>query len=389
MSRPGGRMRIAMIGTRGVPAAYGGFETAVEEIGRRLVERGHEVVVYCRPSGPERPAEHLGMRLVHLPALRLKAAETLSHTALSALHAVTRRRAADVAFVFNAANAAFVPTLRLRRMPVALHMDGLEWKRGKWGRLGRRWYLFSEKLGVRVAQARIADAQGIADYYRDRYGADTDLIAYGAPIHDAPGTARLGELGLEPRGFHLIVARFEPENHVAELVEGYAASASTRPLIVVGSAPYAAEYTERIRRIAESDSRVRLLGGVWDSELLDQLYGGAASYLHGHSVGGTNPSLLRAMGSGAPVIAWDVVFNRDVAGPDARFAADPAAVASAIDELETDIDSAVRSGDALRERARARYDWDDVAAAYESLASRLLQTTPAQRRTAEPLEVTR
>ena len=173
-----GPLSIAMVGTRGVPAKYGGFETAVEEIGRRLADRGHEVVVYCRGGGGMRM--HRGMRRVELPALRTRSLETLSHTALSAAHQVFH--AADAAIVFNAANAPWRPLLRAARIPVATHMDGLEWKRAKWGPVGKRYYRVCESLAVRWSDALIADARGIADYYRHEFDADTRLLTYGAPI---------------------------------------------------------------------------------------------------------------------------------------------------------------------------------------------------------------
>jgi glycosyltransferase involved in cell wall biosynthesis len=365
-------MRIAMLGTRGVPARYGGFETAIEEIGKRLVARGHEVVVYCR--GAERPDldEHLGMQLVHLPAARKKALETLSHTALSTIDLWRRRRGRfDAAIVFNAANAPFLPAIRARRIGVAVHVDGLEWQRDKWSGAGQRYYRAVESLSVRWADALIADAQGIADYYTEEFGAETDLIAYGAPIQADPGASRVDELGLHPRKYHLVVARFEPENHVAEIVTGYVASHAELPLVVVGSAPYADEYTERVKALAGNDSRVRLLGGLWDQQQLDELYANALTYLHGHSVGGTNPSLLRAMGAGSGVVAYDVVFNREVLGEHGRFFTDPADLATLLDDAEAHPDASVDRGKALRDRAAAHYRWDDVALGYERLLSRL------------------
>ena len=365
------RLTIAMIGTRGVPAAYGGFETAIEEIGSRLVELGHDVVVYCRATpGSERLRTYKGMRLVYMPALRMKIAETLSHTAFSVLHAVTHKRP-DVAFVFNAANSPFLPMLTARGIPVALHVDGLEWKRGKWGPIGQRYYKLAEWLGVKFADSLIADAKGIAAHYRRTFDAPTELLTYGAPIHEAPASDRLRELELEPQGYHLVVARFEPENHVEEIVRGFHVSDARKALVVVGSAPYSAEYTQRIQRVAESDPRIHLLGGVWDQELLDQLYGNAASYLHGHSVGGTNPSLLRAMGSGAPVIAWDVDFNREVIAEHGRFFTSLGSVAREVERNEADAEAEVTRGARLRDRARENYDWDIVSAGYLSLAARL------------------
>ncbi|MFP7833507.1 DUF1972 domain-containing protein [Marisediminicola sp. LYQ134] len=359
-----------MIGTRGVPAAYGGFETAIDEIGRRLVARGHRVTVYCRFAPGEKKRTHAGMRLVHLPALRVKVAETLSHTALSIVHTLVGRKT-DAAFVFNAANSPFLPLLRFRRIPVALHMDGLEWKRGKWGPTGQKYYRLAEQLGVRWADSLIADAQGIADYYRREFDVPTELLTYGAPIIDDPHADRLAELGLEPGRFSLVVARFEPENHVDVIVEGYRKSASTLPLVVVGSAPYAEEYTAKIARLAEGDDRIRLVGGIWDQELLDELYSNAATYIHGHSVGGTNPSLLRAMGAGAAVLAFDVDFNREVLGGHGRFFSLPEDVAHEIDTSDSGSGASSDAGARLRERARSVYDWDRVTDGYEALARKI------------------
>ncbi|WP_027286497.1 glycosyltransferase [Ruania albidiflava] len=362
-------LRIAMVGTRGVPAAYGGFETAVEEVGRRLADRGHHVTVYTR--GQDRDTKHhLGMAVVHLPAVPQKQLETLSHTAFSTVHLALRRRP-DVAFVFNAANSPFVPLLRLRGVPVALHMDGLEWRRSKWGARGRAYYCWAEQNGVRTADALIADAPGIADYYDHQFGVPTELIRYGAPILEHPAEGRLTELGLEPDGYHLIVARFEPENHVLEIVEGYHRSGGRLPLVVVGSAPYSAEYTQQIQRIADKDTRIRLLGAVYDQELLDALYAAAFTYVHGHSVGGTNPSLLRAMGAGTAVIAFDVPFNREVLNSDCWFFQTAEHVAQAVEDAEAVPTLVAERGHRAQERARTSFRWDEVTDSYEKLAERL------------------
>jgi len=362
-------LTIAMVGTRGVPAAYGGFETAIEEVGRRLADRGHDVVVYTRGSA-HRAKTYLGMRVVHLPAIPVKQVETLSHSGLSVLHLMTRRRP-DATFVFNAANSPFLPLLRLRQAPVALHMDGLEWRRSKWGPRGKAYYRWAERFGVRQADALIADAPGITDYYTHQFDVPTELIRYGAPILEGLPKRGVSEMVLEPHGYHLVVARFEPENHVLEIVEGYRRSAARLPLVVVGSAPYSAEYTQQIEAAAEGDDRIRLVGGIYDQELLDALYANALTYLHGHSVGGTNPSLLRAMGAGTAVIGYDVPFNREVLDGMGGFFADAADVASRVMDAEADVDGMIALGAQLRDRARADFRWDDVADAYESLARRL------------------
>lgn len=362
----GDALSVAMVGTRGVPARYGGFETAVEEVGRRLVERGHRVRVYCRSGdGGPAPRTYLGMDLVTLPAVRRRSLETLSHTALSVGHLTARRT--DVAFVFNAANAPLLPLLRARGIPVATHVDGLEWKRAKWGGGGQRYYRTAEGLSVRWSDALIADAVGIADYYSDEFGARTRLLAYGAPLLVDPPNDLLDQFGVTPGGYHLVVARFEPENHVELAVAGYVQSKARLPLLVVGSAPYADDYTRRVQAAAGTDPRVRLLGGVWDQAALDQLYAHALTYVHGHSVGGTNPSLLRAIGAGAATVAFDVSFNREVLGESGRYFRSAQDVAHRIDEAERDPVATAARGAALQVRA-ADYDWTAVALGYEQLA---------------------
>ncbi len=375
---PAAPMSIALVGTRGVPARYGGFETCVEEVGYRLADKGHRVVVYCRkPAGPtagELSDTYRGMHLVHLPAMRKRSLETLSHTALSVRHLAFNRT--DAAVVFNSANAPFLPVLRMAKIPFATHVDGLEWQRGKWGKAGRKYYRVAESLSVRWSDALIADAQGIADYYTERFNAPTELIAYGAPVVSSDSD-RLRELGLSSRGFHLIVARFEPENHVDVIVAGYRASRSVLPLIVVGSAPYADHYTSRVHALA--DDRVRFLGGVWDQELLDQLYANALTYFHGHSVGGTNPSLLRALGAAAATNAFDVNFNREVLGDSGRYFANAEQAGELFEAAEADPEGSRQRGAASKERA-ALYDWDVVAEQYEELCRKLVRSRDDGRR---------
>lgn len=364
-------MKVAMVGTRGAPAHYGGFETCVEEVGARLVARGHQVTVYCRGEDDRGLATHRGMDLVHLPAVPRRTLETLSHTALSVAHVVAHRP--DVAIVFNSANAPLLPVLRAAAIPVATHVDGLEWKRSKWGPAGRRYYRNAEALAVRWSDALIADATGIQDYYRQEFGTPTELISYGAPIVGDRRPEALAGLGLHEQGYHLVVARFEPENHVDMVVEGYVASGATRPLVVVGSTPYSDDHTRRIHSLG--DERVRFLGGVWDQDLLDQLYANALTYLHGHSVGGTNPSLLRAIGAGTATNAFDVRFNREVLGGSGRYFSTATGVMALVDQAEAEPAGARLRGVEALARA-AHYDWDDVAGRYEALCLRLAAEGP-------------
>lgn len=366
-------LRIALLGTRGVPARYGGFETCVEEVGQRLASRGHTVTVYCRRGNDpaNAAAEYLGMQLIHLPALKRRSLETLSHTGLSTGHLVANR--ADVAIVFNAANAVFLPILRAAGIPVATHVDGLEWQRAKWAGMGKRYYRLAESLAVRWSDALIADAKGIQDYYRQEFHASTTYLAYGAPIRDSGAIHRLAEMELEAKKYHLVVARFEPENHLHLIVEGYVRSSATCPLIVVGSAPYSDEYSRQLRSLA--DDRVRFVGGIWDQELLDQLYANALVYWHGHSVGGTNPSLLRAMGAGAAINAYNVIFNREVLGEAGQYFSDVSTIPDLIQSAEDPACDTMLRGKKAQAEA-LRYNWDWVTDGYEELCRNLVERLP-------------
>jgi glycosyltransferase involved in cell wall biosynthesis len=360
-----------MMGTRGVPALYGGFETAVEEIGSRLAARGHEVTVYCRNPG-QTLVRYRGMRLVNVPAVRHRVAETLSHSAVSTAHAIIRDRP-DAVLLMNAANAPLLQPLKAARIPTAIHLDGLESRREKWRGAGARYFRWAEKASVRWGQEVIADADAIAAHVQERYGRACVVIPYGAAVM-SPGSTRLTEVSVEPGGYHLVVARFEPENHVLEAVHGFRRSTESRDLLVVGSAPYSQWYVDKVRSAGAGDARIRFLGGVYDQDLLDELYGNACTYVHGHSVGGTNPSLLRAMGAGAPVLAYDVEFNREVTGGAALFWGDADDLTAHLDRIgQGGADAELASFSALgQERVSRVYQWDNVTDQYEDLLRRLV-----------------
>ena len=364
-------MKVALMGTRGVPAQYGGFETAVEEIGKRLARRGYDVTVYCR-NPRQRMTRYEGMRLVNAPALRHRMAETLSHTTASTAHAIIRDHP-DVVLLLNAGNAPLLKPLKFAGIPTAIHLDGLESKREKWRGAGARYYRWAEKASVSWGQEVIADAQAIADHVKATYGRDCVVIPYGAEVID-PGDDLLNRADAVAGGYHLVVARFEPENHVLDAVHAYRASAETRPLLVVGSAPYSEWYVQQVHTAAGDDPRIRFLGGIYDQHLLDQLYANAITYLHGHSVGGTNPSLLRAMGAGTPVLAFDVEFNREVTAEQAFFWRDAAELTMLIDRVATGELDEQREAYAAAGRARVAtvYQWDLVTDAYEALIRRLM-----------------
>jgi len=358
-------MKIALIGTRGVPARYGGFETCAEEVGKRLARRGHDVRVYCRKGYYDRTYEfYEGMRLVYLPALNVRFVETLSHTALSLVHALTRRT--DVLLVFNSANSPLVALPSLAGRKIVLHTDGLEWMREKWSGLGRRYYKLMERQAARLPVALISDSREIVRHYRQAYGRATRYISYGAPVVESRDQALLGRFGLEPGGYFLQIARFEPENNQILAVRAFEKLETEKKLVLVGGARYRTRAVEELTAV--KDRRILFPGFCYESDVLQELLCGACAYIHGNEVGGTNPGLLQAMGAGAFVIARDVPFNREVCADAALYFRKDAADLREKMRWILDHES---EGRAFRERAqriiRERYDWDAVAAEYERL----------------------
>jgi glycosyltransferase involved in cell wall biosynthesis len=358
-------VKLAILGTRGVPARYGGFETLAEELGKRLSERGHEVTVYGRRGVVDPDLDcHLGMRLKVLPAIRSKHLETVSHTFISALHAVFK--GFDAVLMCNAANAPFVPILRLTGTPVALNVDGLERKRRKWGFAGQNYYRLCERLAACLPNAIVTDAEMIRRYYQLSYHKESTMIAYGGDLAPPEGRDVLERLGLEPGAYLLYVSRFEPENNPDRVVEAYAKLGGSRSLVMVGSAPYAAELTARVHELA--DDRVILPGAIYGDGYRQLLFG-CRAYIHATEVGGTHPALVEAMGAGRPVLYYDTMENREVvgtAGLKFRFEGE-SSLERVLGELIEDEARLEELGRRESQRTAERYTWEGVADAYEAL----------------------
>lgn len=360
-------LRIALIGTRGVPARYGGFETCAEEVGKRLARRGHDVRVYCRSRySPERLKFYEGMRLIRLPALRSRIGETLSHTALSLIHAAFGKT--RVVLVFNTANSPLVWLARLAGKKAVLHTDGLEWEREKWRGLGSRYFKWAARRATRLPGPLISDSREIQAYYRRVFSRETEYIAYGAPLLESRRPELLDPFGLRPGGYVLQMARFEPENNIHLTIEAFAGLAADRKLVLIGGASYDTPYARKVNEAAAADPRVILPGFVYDPEILRELLTNAYAYVHGNEAGGTNPGLLQALGAGCAVLARDVPFNREVCGPEGVYFS--GAAGDLRDKLQWALDNPGRLEEmkaAGRRVIRERYDWDTVAAAYERL----------------------
>lgn len=358
-------MRIAILGTRGIPASYGGFETFAEHLATRLVARGHEVTVYCRSHYVSpRQLEYHGVKLTVLPTVRHKYFDTVVHTFLSAVHAVSRRF--DAALICNAANAPFSLILRFTGTPVAINVDGLEHKRKKWGALGRRYYRLAEYLSTLLPNEMVTDAQVIQDYYLARHNATSTMIAYGSEVERRPDRAAVRKWRVEPNRYILYVSRLEPENNAHLVIEAFKKVRTAFRLLIVGDAPYAEQYIEDLKARAKGDKRIIFTGFVFGQDYRS-LQQNAYCYVHATEVGGTHPALLEAMGYGNCVLTLATPENLEAVAE---------AGVSYVDEfdLAEKLRRVLRDGSvvqAYRNRAQLRvqkcYDWETVVDQYERL----------------------
>ena len=361
-------MRIAILGTRGIPANYGGFETFAEHLSTRLAARGHEVTVYCRAhyTSP-RELEYKGVKLKVLPTIRHKYFDTVVHTFLSALHAMSARY--DAALICNAANAPFATLLRAVGTPVALNVDGLEHKRKKWNWIARRYYLMAERLATILPTETVTDARVIQDYYLARYRTRSTMIAYGAEVERRPDPM-VRRWRVEPNRYVLYVSRLEPENNAHLVIEAFKRVKTAHKLLIVGDAPYAREYIKDLKARARRDRRIIFTGFVFgrDYRMLQQ---NAYCYVHATEVGGTHPALLEAMGFGNCVLTLDAPENIEAIG-------DAGITYNDEQDLAEKLQRVLRDGSlvhSFRNRAQARaqefYDWDFVVDQYQRLFARM------------------
>lgn len=360
-------MKIAILGTRGIPANYGGFETFAEQLGTRLAERGHQVTVYGRKhySTVNEKFYH-GVELVTLPTIRHKYFDTIIHTFLSVLHASPRRY--DIILICNAANSIFSLIPRCFGTPTLVNVDGLERKRKKWNWVGRTYYLVSEWLSTFLPTAIVTDAQVIQDYYATRYKKKSAMIAYGAEVARRAAPERLDRFGLQPNNYVLYVSRLEPENNAHLVIEAFQNVKTDMPLVVVGGAPYAEEYIAQLK--STRDPRVKFPGFVFgqDYRALQQ---NAYCYVHATEVGGTHPALIEAMGAGNCALTLNTPENREVING-------AGIVYDSVEDLTVKLQQVIDRPETIgeyRRRAMGRvlelYNWEQITDQYEELLLQL------------------
>lgn len=365
-------MKVALFGTRGIPASYSGFETCVEQLGQRLVQRGHQTTVYCRSHHITYEGSHYkGMRLVRLPTITNKYLDTIFHSFLSSIHALSQRY--DVGLYFIAGNSPVVWIPRLVGTKTVLNVDGLDWKREKWPPLAKRYIQFAEHLATKLPNTYLTDSHSVQGYYRDRFGDEPLYIPYGSEVEIRPPGETLARLGLEERGYILFVGRLVPENYAHHLVDAFLDLDTELRCVIVGDAPYAEEYITSLKARARDDPRVLFTGYLF-GEGYHELGSNAFIFVETSGVGGTHPALVEAMAFGNCVVVHNTPENLETIG-DAGFAYDGKAgkdnLRQVLQVLLSEPELVEEHRQRARQRAQTCYTWEAVTDAYERLFYRL------------------
>lgn len=353
-----------------MPANYGGFETCAEEIAVGLVQRGHEVTAYCRPGNAEGdPSEYKGVRLVYCNLTETKSLGTITHTRNSLRHAL--KQDFDILMVFNAGNSPLCVLPKMKGAKFAINVDGLEWKRAKWGKFVKIYYQFAEWTATKLAGRIVSDSRAIQAYYADRFKTPSTFIAYGAHVEHSENPDILKEYDLEPGSYLFVASRLEPENNADTTVAAFEKVKTDKKLVIAGGANWNSPFVESIKKT--TDPRIQFLGPVYKDGHIKELHCNCYAYVHGNEVGGTNPALLKALGYGNCVLSLDVNFNAEVVQDAALlYKKDPDDLAEKMQRIIDDPELA----QTLRERGVARireaYQWDRITEDYERMFENLM-----------------
>jgi glycosyltransferase involved in cell wall biosynthesis len=371
-------MKIALIGTRGIPANYGGFETCAEEIAVALAAKGHAVTVYCRyGNAPGNPTAFKGVSLKYVPSINTKILGTFSHAFFSLALALFKPY--DILMVFNAGNSplCLLPKLFLKK--IAVNVDGLEWKRKKWGWYAKQYYQFAEFLSTKLGDRIVSDSQVIQKYYIDRFRTESTFIAYGAHIESSENAELLTEYNVKPMEYLFIGSRLEPENNADLTVRAFEGVKTDKKLLIAGGANYKSAFINELRKT--SDKRIKFLGPIYKPGHMKELHCGAYAYIHGNEVGGTNPALLKAMGYGNCVLAYNVSYNAEVVGSSAIL------YEKSVEDLRQKIQYIIdhpEKAALYRSKAVARvqeaYTWEKITTGYERMFFNILKGYYKKRR---------
>ena len=365
-------MKIAFVSTRGIPNNYGGFEQFAEYISVGMAQRGHEVVVYSPKFHPYQESTYKGVRIKHIysPETWMGSSVGSFFYDFASLRDALKKEDFDI--IYEAGYTSIIPAyiwfnVKKRKRPIfTTNMDGLENKRSKFSPMVRRFLDWEEKKAVKYSHYLIADNMGIHDYYKEKYGKESKFLAYGADIHDDFKAEYLEEFGLKSEEYYILIARLEPENNIVMAIEGYLHSKENgrRPLIVVGktNTPHGKELVEKYG----NERNVEFVGGIYDFKKLDSVRHFSKAYFHGHSVGGTNPSLLEAMAAGCFIFAHDNIFNRAVLKENAFYYPSADKVTEYLNRIDT-----IAEGSKIQYTARNievirnEYSWESLIDKHE------------------------
>lgn len=365
-------MKIAFVSTRGIPNNYGGFEQFAEYISVGMAQRGHEVVVYSPKFHPYQESTYKGVRIKHIysPETWMGSSVGSFFYDFASLRDALKKEDFDI--IYEAGYTSIIPAyiwfnVKKRKRPIfTTNMDGLENKRSKFSSMVRRFLDWEEKMAVKYSHYLIADNMGIHDYYKEKYGKESKFLAYGADIHDDFKAEYLEEFGLKSEEYYILIARLEPENNIVMAIEGYLHSKENgrRPLIVVGktNTPHGKELVEKYG----NERNVEFVGGIYDFKKLDSVRHFSKAYFHGHSVGGTNPSLLEAMAAGCFIFAHDNIFNRAVLKENAFYYPSADKVTEYLNRIDT-----IAEGSKIQYTARNievirnEYSWESLIDKHE------------------------
>ncbi len=366
-------MHIAIIGSRGYPYVYSGYETFVRELSERLVAREIKVTVYCHKGlFPNRPKSVNGIQLKYIPSIETKVLSQLSHSFLAFLHAVFCKY--DAILVVNSANGPFGILTRIFGIKTAINVDGLEWLRPKWKGLGAKYFYWASRLATKYYDRIINDSDEMRKIYLKHFNVDSSVIAYGASLRKSKNPELIKKWDLTSNGYFLIIGRLIPDNNADMILSGFIQSNSSRKLVIVGDVPYVDEYARKVKDMGSNDPRVVFTGYVTDSDELAELYHNAFGYLHGHEFGGTNPTMLKAMAYGSCILALETPFNREMLHGGrfgVFFEKSPDSVQQVIEEMEKNVERAVKLKEVSPRGITIKYDWDHITDAYINVFNEL------------------
>jgi glycosyltransferase involved in cell wall biosynthesis len=372
-------MKIAFVSTRGIPNNYGGFEQFAEYISVGLVERGHEVTVYSPHYHPYQEIIYKGVRIKHIysPEKWMGGSIGSFFYDYACLKDALRREDFDI--IYEAGYTSIIPAYirfnvkNIKRPIFTTNMDGLEYKRTKFNKWVQKFVFWEERMAVKHSHYLIADNMGIQDYYKEKYGKESKYLAYGARIYENYSDKYLKEYGLMRDGYLLIIARLEPENNLEMAIEGYMASTQygKMPLVVVGktNTPYGKYLVDHYGK----DRNIRFVGGIYDFDKINSIRHYSYAYFHGHSVGGTNPSLLEAMASECFILSHDNIFNRTVLGENAIYYQSADDATKLLNDLEHLVEAHKKDFTQNNiEVIRTQYSWEKLIDEHEKYFEELL-----------------